>query len=193
MRALAERLRDLEGAQRAAGPLHRLARRSRELWLEVLRASGLWHTESGSLHLAYHDDEAEVLREFVGQVDPHEYRCELLTPRRIRERAPAVREEGLRVGLWSPLEVGVDPREVVARVPSWLAHTYGVDFAFDTPAAITNDGFAYVVTFWSSTGQYNRTPNAFLTPGLDTTSLHAYYNGESGAVNGTRDAAWPPR
>jgi hypothetical protein len=45
------------------GPLYQLARRSRELWLEVLQASGLWHARSGSLHLAYHDDEAQVLRD----------------------------------------------------------------------------------------------------------------------------------
>src|ERR1700680_4416231 len=46
-----------------AGPLHELARRSLEIWHEVLPASGLWHERSGSLHLAYHADEAQVLDE----------------------------------------------------------------------------------------------------------------------------------
>src|SRR5690349_6962939 len=48
-----------------AGSPHKLATRSREIWLEVLTASGLWHDRCGSLHLAYQDDEAQVLREFA--------------------------------------------------------------------------------------------------------------------------------
>src|SRR5262245_62971029 len=60
------------------GRMHALARRSRALWLEVLRASGLWYAESGSLHVAYHDDEAAVLREFV-EAHEGEYGCEVLS------------------------------------------------------------------------------------------------------------------
>src|SRR5215813_8456032 len=47
------------------GTMYELARRSRELWLNVLEAAGLWYERTGSLHLAYRDDEAEVLREFM--------------------------------------------------------------------------------------------------------------------------------
>ena len=53
-----------------SGPMYQLARRSRELWLEVLTASGLWHAPSGSLHVAYHEDEDQVLREFAGEAAP---------------------------------------------------------------------------------------------------------------------------
>src|SRR5215813_12324989 len=48
-----------------AGEMYDLARRSRELWLNILQAAGLWFEHAGSLHLAYHDDEAAVLREFI--------------------------------------------------------------------------------------------------------------------------------
>jgi FAD dependent oxidoreductase TIGR03364 len=116
-----------------SGPLYRLARRSRDLWLEVLQASGLWHAPCGSLHLAYHDDEARVLREFVGQVAAQGRPCELLTPAQVAGRFPAVHREGLRAGLWSPLEVTVDPRQVIAELPAWLTRTYGVSFAYDSP------------------------------------------------------------
>ena len=47
------------------GPLRRLAMRSLQIWLDVLESSGLWHERTGSLHLAYRDDEAQVLREFA--------------------------------------------------------------------------------------------------------------------------------
>ncbi len=48
-----------------AGPRYDTARRSRDVWLDVLRAAGLWHDPCGSLHVAYHADEEQVLREFA--------------------------------------------------------------------------------------------------------------------------------
>jgi FAD dependent oxidoreductase TIGR03364 len=126
------------------GPRYDLARRSRELWLEVLRASGLWHQPCGSLHLAYHEDEAQVLREFVADAPRP---CELWSPSQVAARFPAVRQEGLRAGLWSALEVGVDPRQVIAELPGWLTRALGVTFAFNTavlrhepPKVVTTDG-----------------------------------------------------
>ena len=50
-----------------AGALRALAMRSREIWLDVLSASGLWHDRCGSLHAAHADDEAAVLTEFAAQ------------------------------------------------------------------------------------------------------------------------------
>jgi FAD dependent oxidoreductase TIGR03364 len=113
------------------GPMYDLARRSRELWLEILRSSSLWHEPSGSLHLAYHDEEAQVLREFASESGP-ERPCEMMTAEDVITRFPAVREPGLRAGLWSPVEVTVDPRQVIAELPGWLARSYGVTFSYDT-------------------------------------------------------------
>src|SRR5262249_2064847 len=48
-----------------AGRMRRMATRSLEIWGQVLRAAGLWHERTGSLHLAYREEEAQVLREFV--------------------------------------------------------------------------------------------------------------------------------
>ena len=48
-----------------AGAMHALALRSREIWLETLELAKLPFFETGSLHVAYHDDEADVLREFA--------------------------------------------------------------------------------------------------------------------------------
>ena len=49
------------------GELRELAKQSVAIWLEVLEASGLWHERNGSLHLAYHADEAQILDEFAKQ------------------------------------------------------------------------------------------------------------------------------
>lgn len=47
-----------------AGNLLDRAMRSREIWLDIAKEAHLWHSQSGSLHLAYHDDEMDVLEEF---------------------------------------------------------------------------------------------------------------------------------
>jgi D-hydroxyproline dehydrogenase subunit beta len=115
-----------------AGERYRTARRSLEIWTEVLRAAGLWHLQTGSLHLGYHDDEAAVLREFVAGPGGGEMGCSLLSPAEIRKRCPAVRPDNLRMGMWSPAETCVDPREVVAGLPGWLSAAHNVHFEFGT-------------------------------------------------------------
>jgi glycine/D-amino acid oxidase-like deaminating enzyme len=46
-----------------AGQMHRMALRSREIWLEALTAARLSYRPTGSLHVAHRPDEADVLRE----------------------------------------------------------------------------------------------------------------------------------
>jgi FAD dependent oxidoreductase TIGR03364 len=147
------------------GPMYQLARRSREIWLDVLRASGLWHQQAGSLHLAYHDDEAQILREFLAEASPAERPCELLTADRVTARFPAVREAGLRAGLWSPVELTVDPRQVIAELPRWLNRTLGVDFAFDT-TVLGYDGRRLV----TSNGEWP-VPRLVICTGIDFRDL----------------------
>ncbi len=103
-------------------------------WLEVLESSRTWHRKTGSLHLAYHEDEAQVLREFASAAGPDEG-LELLEPDDAVRLAPRLRREGLVLALWSPQEVCVDPREVVAALPGWLSANLGVTFRFG--AAVT--------------------------------------------------------
>jgi FAD dependent oxidoreductase TIGR03364 len=117
-----------------SGRMLQLALRSRAHWLEVLRDSGLWHDAVGSLHLAYHDDEAAVLQEFVAAAAGQGYDVALLTPSEICSRSQAVRREGLICGLWSGTEICVDPRSVIGELPSFLAAKYGVTFHFGCAA-----------------------------------------------------------
>lgn len=115
-----------------SGTMYRLARRSREIWLEVLQASGLWHQHAGCLHVAYHADEAAVLDEFTEQFASEGANLELLTASEVSARFPAINPTNLKAGLFSPFEVTVDPRQVVAELPAWLQRQYGVEFHFDT-------------------------------------------------------------
>ena len=98
--AVFERSRKAEGASvrnfgmlwpigQPFGEPRRLALRSLEIWLEVLRAAGLPYDCSGSLHLAYHDDEAQVLREYAQRSGDAGEPVEIVTPRRLpREPGP---------------------------------------------------------------------------------------------------------
>jgi FAD dependent oxidoreductase TIGR03364 len=130
-----------------AGEMYRLARRSLEIWTEILRETGLWHERTGSLHLAYHDDEAQVLREFVGSVGWVERSCELLTAAEIADRFPAVQPDGLLAGMWSPTETTIDPRDAVAELPAWLSRAHCVRFEFGMPVV----GYERP-TVWTSAG-----------------------------------------
>lgn len=112
------------------GPRHTLAMRSLEIWREVLRDSGLWHEQTGSLHLAYRPDEAQVLREFAQEAPHTGYDCAFLSPEEVLVRSKAVQSAGLLAGLWSRTEMCVDPREVVAGLPTYLEQRFGVQFVF---------------------------------------------------------------
>ncbi|MDW8208227.1 MAG: TIGR03364 family FAD-dependent oxidoreductase [Chloroherpetonaceae bacterium] len=114
-----------------AGSMYALAVHSRNLWVTVLKEAGIWHAECGSLHLAYRQDEAAVLEEFVALTRDHGQYSTLLSAREVQQRAPAVRHEGLICALWSPTEVCVDPREALRLLPPFLHSRYGVHFEFD--------------------------------------------------------------
>jgi FAD dependent oxidoreductase TIGR03364 len=112
------------------GPMRALAERSRDIWLDVLADSRLWHERVGSLHLAYHDDEAQVLNEFIERARSSGRDVEWFDPSQVIARSPAVRRDGLRGALWSAGEVCVDPRQAIAGLPGWLTRQFGVEFQF---------------------------------------------------------------
>lgn len=118
-----------------AGLPRQIAMRSRAIWMEVLSRSGIWHKFTGSLHLAYREDEEAVLAEFIESTAKDrsgDYDCGWLSPFEVSARAPFVNIHGLRGALWSPTEICVDPREVIASLPNWLRENYGVRFEFNT-------------------------------------------------------------
>jgi FAD dependent oxidoreductase TIGR03364 len=127
------------------------------------------------LHVAYHEDEEQVLREFVAQAASDGRHCELLTPAQVTDRFAAVCPANLRAGLWSPGEVGVDPRQIIAELPEWLMRTLGVTFAFSTtvlrhelPLVVTTSGDFKVPQLIICTGVDFRdlAPAAFVQSGL---------------------------
>lgn len=109
------------------GELYDAALRSREIWNDCCRKAGLFQDPVGSLHLAYRDDEAQVLEELARHYGPAR-ELELVSPERIAALSPAVVTEGLVCGLYSKTELIVDPREAIAGLPRLLEEAHGVRF-----------------------------------------------------------------
>ncbi len=113
-----------------AGPMLALSLRSRELWREILTSAGLAYRDTGSLHVTYREDEANVAQEFAEVGPGLGYACSWLTAAEVLERSDAVQPAGLTGGLWSDTELTVDPRQILQWLPAFLEERYGVTFVF---------------------------------------------------------------
>lgn len=102
------------------GEMRHLALRSRQIWLEALDASRLCYRPVGSLHVAYQQDEADVLREFAEIGPAAGYECSWIARTEALGRSQGIRPDGLIGALWSNAELTVDPREIVGRFGSYL-------------------------------------------------------------------------
>lgn len=112
------------------GKLYERALHAKSIWKEVLTGAKCWFYEGGSLHMAYQQDEQEVLEQFV---DVSGYRpVSILTAKETLEKSPAVNANGLLGSLFSEDEMIVDPREAIAGVPRYLAEQLGVTFIWNT-------------------------------------------------------------
>lgn len=114
------------------GTSYQTALQSRQSWLSLSQAAGVWVNECGSLHLAYRDDELAVLREFAAAAPDLGVSCCLQSAHEIVSRSPAANPDGLLGGLYSPTELCVNPRVASAQIARWLSNHYQVDFQFST-------------------------------------------------------------
>jgi FAD dependent oxidoreductase TIGR03364 len=116
-----------------AGTMYRLALRSRQIWLELLKEAKIPYNPTGSLHAAYQEDEAAVGKEFAERAPALGYECEWLNAEQTLGKTGAIRREGLIGALWSPTEITVDPPRVIGQITEFLRESYGVGFHFNTP------------------------------------------------------------
>jgi FAD dependent oxidoreductase TIGR03364 len=119
----------------ATGPLFERAMLSRSIWKEICTEARIWHDEVGSMHLAYHADELQVITEYT-EIN-HQYRdCSLLTPAQALQKSPAVKLKGLMGALWSGEEMIVESRVAVGQVAKYLAEKYDVEFHWNTAISV---------------------------------------------------------
>lgn len=111
------------------GVLYERAMRSRSIWIEICTEAGIWYDPVGSLHLAYHPEEWQVLEELQAVYGHRQ--TQLLDSAAVRSHSPFTQPNGLIGGWYSPTETIVDPRQAIALIPGWLEGKYGVKFIWD--------------------------------------------------------------
>ncbi|CAG5005356.1 tRNA 5-methylaminomethyl-2-thiouridine biosynthesis bifunctional protein MnmC [Dyadobacter sp. CECT 9275] len=115
------------------GKLYQRALNAQRIWKEVLTGANCWFHKAGSLHMAYQQDELEVMEQFVAG-SSSERPVRILSPQETLTKSPAVNPKGLLGSLFSEDEMIVDPREAIAGIPGYLAEVFGVNFIWDTAA-----------------------------------------------------------
>ena len=142
-----------------------IATKSRDIWHGLLKESGIWQQETGSLHVCYHDDEAEVVHEYLAAVDDEIVKW--VDGSECLKMSPCLVQTGLRGGLYSASELQVDPRVVIREIPGHLANTHGVTLMFGkTAVCISDDG-----TISLASGETLKARHTFVCSGHDIRNL----------------------
>lgn len=108
------------------GELYERAMRSSRIWKETCSDAKIWFEQAGSLHLAFREDELDVLNELAAIYKNREYR--VLQPKEVIQLSPFAAMNGLKGALYSRDEVIVDPRAAIHHLPAWLEEKYKVKF-----------------------------------------------------------------
>ncbi|WP_442591314.1 TIGR03364 family FAD-dependent oxidoreductase [Pedobacter sp. AW31-3R] len=124
------------------GHMYERAMLSRKIWKEVCTEADIWHDEVGSLHLAYHDDEAQVMKEYV-DANENSRDCALLSASEALKRSGAINPENLKAALWSAEEMIIESRVAVGQVAKYLREKYDVRFHFNTAISVVDGGSVY--------------------------------------------------
>ena len=135
----------------------------RRRWLELGREAGLEVLESGSLVLARHEDELEVL---AGVARDERRGARLIGPEEISKLAP-IPTEGVLGALHATLDVRVDPRAAVARLAALLEQDPGARIIWRAPVKAVHAGLV------ETDQAVVRAPLTVICPGPDYATLPA--------------------
>jgi FAD dependent oxidoreductase TIGR03364 len=126
------------------GKMYNRASRSRQVWQETCEAAGIWHEAAGSLHLAYHADEMQVLTELNEIFNQQGRTVSLLDKSSITQKYESVNPQNLIGGLYSPEELIVDPREAIAKIPAYFTERFGIEFHWGKCVSYITDQTIYI-------------------------------------------------
>jgi FAD dependent oxidoreductase TIGR03364 len=132
------------------GHLYDRAIRSREIWKEYLKNAKIPFDPCGSIHLAYDNEEQNVVEELYEHFLKSQRPVALLSPESIQKKFKGINGENLKSGLYSSDETIIDPREGIKHLPTYLKNYYNIDIVWGT--AVTN---ATTNTVWSFKTKYN--------------------------------------
>lgn len=137
-----------------SGKLYARAMRSRTIWKELCAQTGIWFEEAGSLHLCYHPDELQVIKE-LAEIFGSERGYTFLDARETQLKAPNVNPLGLLGALWSPQELIVEAREAIPALALALQEKYSVKIYWNTAiSSITGNTIHAGNMSWSANHIY---------------------------------------
>jgi FAD dependent oxidoreductase TIGR03364 len=141
-----------------------LARRSRDVWVEVAAKAGIPILQRGVWISARRPESAAVLEAFMRSATAEG--CELLTAAAALSRCPHLQTRNLQAALWSPHDLRVESRDAIPALTDWLTREYGVRFLWET--AVHN---VETPTIQTSRGPISA-PAVVVCPGDDFETLY---------------------
>jgi FAD dependent oxidoreductase TIGR03364 len=114
------------------GKLYNRAVRTKEIWLEYLNTAKIKYNACGSLHLAYCQEEMNVVEEIGKFFKTKNRPVSVITPNMVLEKYNGINEKGLLGALRSEDEIIIDPREGIKKLPAYLTEKYNVQFIWGT-------------------------------------------------------------
>jgi FAD dependent oxidoreductase TIGR03364 len=109
-----------------SGKQYERAIRSRDCWKEIANSSKLWYDSVGSLHLAYHMDEWQVLQELFEIFTKDGRDVHLLNKEGVLNKSGIAKEKNCLGGLYSNEEIIVDPREAISMLPYYFKEKFNI-------------------------------------------------------------------
>ena len=115
-----------------AGEKYDTAILSKQIWESLSKSAGFHLNGNGSLHLAYHPDEKDVLQEFI---DLHQSSRSIqwLSPQASMSKSKAINPASLLGAMYSHEEALVDPREAILKLILYLQSLPNCTIHFNTP------------------------------------------------------------
>lgn len=113
------------------GKMYNRAIKSRNVWKEIADEAGFWKDECGSMHLAYHEDEWQVLQELHEAFNKNSRPVSLKNKSEITQKINGANPKNLIGGLFSETELIIDPREAIASLPAYLSEKYNLHFVWN--------------------------------------------------------------
>lgn len=118
------------------GSLYNRAVRTKEIWLDYLNTMQIPYNACGSLHLAYSDEEMNVVEDIARFFQSKNRPVSVINKAEVLANYNGVNENGLLGALRSEDETIIDPREGIKHLPTYLTNKFGVEFIWGT--AITS-------------------------------------------------------
>jgi FAD dependent oxidoreductase TIGR03364 len=127
------------------GHLYQRALRSKSIWKTICNDAGIWYDEVGSLHVAHHQDEWQVLKELY-ELFYKERPVELLSKQQVANISAAAQTQTLLGGLYSKDEMIINPVKAIEALSEYLTEKYKVEFLWGKCVSYITDATVYIGT-----------------------------------------------